>query len=310
MRRARLIFGLVLVLLIGVSSVLYSQKKKQEGTPPTLENVAYGPHERNVLDFWKAKSEGPAPVLIFIHGGGFVGGDKKSIRGSAVLEGCLKNGVSFASINYRFRTTTPMQEIMRDAARAVQFIRHNAKAWNVDIKRIASHGSSAGAGTSLWLAFHDDLADPDNKDPILRQSTRIVAAGARNTQFTYDFEQWESVLGVSIYDFYPADPRVYGLKTMDEVETERGKRLRADVDMRGLVTKDDPPVFLFCSQAGGKITKRGHFLHHPKHSIAIKDKCDAEGVGAVLYLSKEGSPPPGGVNKAQLAFFLKHLGVE
>jgi acetyl esterase/lipase len=43
----------------------------QEVAPkPTFENVSYGPHERNVLDFYQAKSEKPTPVLFFIHGGG------------------------------------------------------------------------------------------------------------------------------------------------------------------------------------------------------------------------------------------------
>jgi len=311
MFRGRLFAVVILALIVGSSSVIYSQnQKKKKGPPPTLVNVAYGPHERNVLDFWKVESDQPTPVLIFIHGGGFVGGDKSSIRGSAVLKGALKKGVSFAAINYRFRRTTPIQNIMRDAARAVQFIRHNAKEWNVDTQRIASYGGSAGAGTSLWLAFHDDLADPENEDPVLRQSTRIVAAGARNTQFTYDVAQWDAVLGVPVSQFHPEDPSFYGLESMDEIDTDKGKSIRADVDMRGLITKDDPPVFLFCSQANKVPKTRGQINHHPKHSIAIKERCDEIGVDAVMYLSKAGSPPPGGANKVQLAFFLKHLGVE
>ena len=44
--------------------------------PPTFADVPYGPHARNVLDFWQAKSERPTPVVVFIHGGGFTSGDK------------------------------------------------------------------------------------------------------------------------------------------------------------------------------------------------------------------------------------------
>jgi acetyl esterase/lipase len=44
--------------------------------PPTFENVRYGPHERHVLDFWQARSGRPTPVLVSIHGGGFVAGNK------------------------------------------------------------------------------------------------------------------------------------------------------------------------------------------------------------------------------------------
>ena len=298
-------------ILIGTTGV-YAQDAERKGTPPTLENVAYGPYERNVLDFWRAESDAPAPVLIFIHGGGFASGNKRRVRGNVVVETCLEKGVSFAAINYRFKNTAPIQDILRDAARAVQFIRYNAEAWHVDPERIASYGGSAGAGTSMWLAFHDDLADPDSEDPVLRQSSRIVAAGSLNGQFSYDFFQWESVLGLPAENFYSENTGVafYGLATFDEAETEKGKRIRADVDMRGLITKDDPPVFLFCSQRGGVPQNRGHYVHHPKHSIVIKERCDETGVEVEMYLPKMGSPPPGNTNQAMLAFFFKHLKVE
>ncbi len=297
----------IIVILTAATTGVYAQQK---GTPPTFENVAYGPHERNVLDFWQAASDAPAPVLIYIHGGGFVSGDKTGIRNNAIVEACLEKGVSFAAINYRFRTVAPIQDILRDAARAVQFIRHNAKAWHVDPECIASYGGSAGAGTSLWLAFHDDLADSGSEDPVLRHSSRLVAAGSRNGQFSYDVLQWGAVLGVPAEKFYPNDPTFYGLASYDEVETEKGRQIRADVDMRGLITKDDPPVFLFSSHEDGMPQTRGHYVHHPKHAIAIKERCDEMGVEAGLYLSKAGSPPPGGVNEAMLTFFFRHLGVK
>ena len=79
--------------------------------------------------------------------------------------------------------------------------------------------------------------------------------------------------------------------------------------MRGLITSDDPPVFLFCSHAGGVPQNRGHYVHHPKHAIAIKERCDEAGVEVEMYLPKMGSPPPGNTNQAMLAFFFKHLNV-
>lgn len=60
---------------------------KPKVPPPTFENVKYGPHERNVLDFWQAKSEQPTPVLVSIHGGGFVQGNKSV--GPFILKDCL-----------------------------------------------------------------------------------------------------------------------------------------------------------------------------------------------------------------------------
>ena len=66
---------------------------------PTLENVHYGDHERQVLDFYQAKSTRPTPLLFYIHGGGWVRGDKANPDGA---KECLAGGISVVSINYRY----------------------------------------------------------------------------------------------------------------------------------------------------------------------------------------------------------------
>lgn len=149
---------------------------------PTRANVSYGRDARNVLDFWAASSDRRTPVVVYIHGGGFVSGDKSGIRNDRIIQQCLDAGVSFVAINYRYMfAAVPLPAVLRDSARAVQLIRANAEAWNVEKTRVAAYGSSAGAGTALWLAFHDDLADPQSEDRVLRESTRLVCAGAIQT---------------------------------------------------------------------------------------------------------------------------------
>ncbi len=274
------------------------------GTAPTHENVSYGPHERNVLDFWKAKAEGPAPVVVFIHGGGFVGGDKSKCRKDPNLKACLDAGVHFASINYRFREHAPIQDILRDAARAIQFIRHKASEWNVDKARIAAYGGSAGAGTSLWLGSHDDLADPASEDPVLRESSRLVAAGCQGTQATYDLTRWEEFLGPPKPEWLKSPdegPAFYHLKTKEDQETPEGKKILADCDMLGLLSKDDAPVYTYNTMPGGEIRDRGHYLHHPNHALAIKKRCDEVGVECVV------GTEPGSVKL--IDFLFRHLGV-
>ncbi len=70
--------------------------------PPTLANVRYGTHERNVLDFWRAESAHPTPLLFFIHGGGWMAGDKSRIQSLVKVEALLAAGISVVSINYRY----------------------------------------------------------------------------------------------------------------------------------------------------------------------------------------------------------------
>lgn len=265
---------------------------------PTREDVRYGAHGRNVLDFWQAKSEGPTPVVIYIHGGGFVSGDKSGIRRDRIVRECLEAGVSFAAINYRFLAPdAPLPDILRDCARAVQFIRSKAADWNIDQARIASYGSSAGAGTSLWLAFHDDLADPQNADPVLRESTRLVCAGSIQGQFTYDFPQWTEVFGEEAIRRFGGryqSPQLIGLATREELHGPAGRKIRADCDMRGLISRDDPPVFLSATLPDLALTNSNQFLHHPKHTQLLYERCREVGVPAIAIIPALDIKPPNG----------------
>jgi acetyl esterase/lipase len=224
--------------------------------PPTFANVAYGPHPRQVLDFWPARSDRPTPVVFHIHGGGWVNGDKANVGG---LERYLAAGISVVSINYRFVTQAieagikpPVQWPLDDAARALQFVRSKAREWNLDKTRIAATGGSAGACSSLYLAFHADFADPSNSDPIARESTRLLCAAVNIAQTTLDPQQmieWtpNSKYGGHAFGFMP-DPK--DLKTRD---TQFAPFLAARAELLPWIkkyspwehaSKDDPPIYL------------------------------------------------------------------
>lgn len=274
--------------------------------PPTFEDVSYGPHERNVLDLWQAKSETPAPLVVFIHGGGFINGDKSKIRSNAAVRTCLAQGVSFASINYRFREHAAIPEILRDAARAIQFIRSRAKEWNIDPDRIAAYGGSAGAGTSLWLAVHDDLAEPSSDDPIRRQSSRLAAAGMLNGQASYDLRDWEKVIGPAPYKRSDAEfLQFYGFASLSDAEKSEADARMKDCSMISLITADDPPIVAACSLPDGDFKDRGHYVHHPKHATAIGEKCKQERVECLVLLNEGGTE--GNHEKEVVNFLIEKL---
>lgn len=68
---------------------------------PTLSEVAYGKHQRHVLDFWKAESDQPTPLVFVIHGGGWKGGSKERLSRFVDAAALLKAGISVVAINYR-----------------------------------------------------------------------------------------------------------------------------------------------------------------------------------------------------------------
>jgi acetyl esterase/lipase len=124
---------------------------------PTLADVPYGPHPKQVLHFWKAASDEPAPLLFFIHGGGWVAGDRMSGL-AGLLPEFLKAGISVVSVEYRFIAEAvaegvqpPVKVPLHDAARALQFVRSKAAEWNLDKTRIGASGGSAGAVQSYLI---------------------------------------------------------------------------------------------------------------------------------------------------------------
>jgi len=279
-----------------VSKDLYSRQ---------MMNIKYGTHERNLIDLWVAKSDKPTPLMIFIHGGGFKGGDKS--KGYRYIQEFLKNGISFASINYRFITKNGIMDCLNDSKRAMQFLRYKASEFNLNKTKFALMGSSAGAGTSFWLAFTDDMANPQSEDPVERESTRVSAAVGFGTQCSYDFERWQKVMDIK-GKRDPSDTLpFYGFKHLDQLETKEGKALIDSLDMIDLLSKDDPPFYVQNPQAGGPvdISNKNHLYHHANHAKALKERALKVGVEHLCNAPKIGiidSP-----NKDFMGFVVKQF---
>jgi acetyl esterase/lipase len=229
-------------------------KRKVDRPIPTHADVAYGEHARHKLDFWQAKSDTPTPIVVLIHGGGWSGGDKTNY-GTGSIKPFLDAGISVAAINYRFiaqgikdKVVPPVKAPLHDAARAVQFLRSRAKEWNIDKTRVGATGGSAGACTSLWLAFHPDLADPKSDDPVARESTRLQAVAVGGAQTSLDPKQvreWmpNANYGAHAFGYLP----IKGSKApLDRAIEDYDKILPwiKEYSPYALVTKDAPPVLL------------------------------------------------------------------
>lgn len=249
---------------------------------PDVRDARYGPHERNVLDLWKARSEHPTPLVVFIHGGGFRAGDKSNLS-RVLLSHCLDAGFSVAAINYRLSHQAPFPAPMHDGARAIQFLRTKASEWNLDPARIAATGGSAGAGISLWMGFHDDMADPSSADPVARQSTRLACMGVVGAQSSYDPRFIRKHIGGRAHE-HPALLPFYGLKA-DEVESPRAIAMYEAASAINHTSAGDPPVFLYYQESKDPLpddAKPGQGIHHPNFGVVLKEKLDALKVECVL----------------------------
>ena len=252
---------------------------------PTKANIPYGPHPKQVLDFWKASPNTTGdPVVFYIHGGGWRGGDRTHV--SSILKPMLEAGISVVSISYRFipeaeadKLDPPVKGPMRDAARALQTIRSHADEWGIDKRRIVAAGFSAGACTSLWLAFHDDLADPQSADPVSRESTRVLAAAVGGAQTSLDplqIKNWIPNIGYGGHAF--------GFASFSEFLASREKIVPwiEEYSPYGLVTPDDPPVHLWYRRAPAVGQQQQDPTHSANFGVKLKEQMDAKGVQCEL----------------------------
>jgi acetyl esterase len=287
-----------------VLNVAHAQKAPRGSAKPKpdIANEHYGPHERNVLDLWKAKSETPTPLVVFIHGGGFRAGSKEGISPS--LFALLDKGISIMAINYRFSPEVTFPAHYMDSARSIQYARQHAKEWNIDPKRIGATGGSAGAGTSLWIGFHDDMADPKSEDPVLRESTRLSCMAVFGAQCTYDpitITEWIGEAAAR----HPALEGFYGLK-WDQYQTPEAREMFKKAAAITYLTKDDPPVYAFYSEPRGPLpadAKPGQGIHHINFGIKLKEQMDKLGIECTIRHADEKA----NVSQETNEFFVKHL---
>lgn len=282
-----------------------NQKQTSYPVKPTFADVKYGEFDRNTLDFWQADTQKLAPLLVYVHGGGFTSGSKEKLAQRGIIEKALKNGMHCASINYRYTykseadhsdaQKTSMAGSFLDGARAIQFLKHKASEWKIDKDKIIVFGSSAGGGIALFIGFYDDLADPTSEDVVLRESSSVFGIAHMFSQPTYNFEKWHEILGYKPDDVQKVLKQTkagvpqyvkLGFKREEGLKTETGKKYLSMIDMTEHADSDDPPVFIFNGGKNEKPTNHGQVVHHPRLSIYLDEVCKKNGIDSKLVLNK------------------------
>lgn len=129
-----------------------------------------------ILDLWyPEEGEGPYPLVILFHGGGFGTGHKRSFYISSMAQP-VTQGYAVATVEYRLyhEATWPAQLI--DSKAAVRYLRANAKELNLDPERFAVWGNSAGGCATQLLALTPDDPDMDDLSVGVEASSRVQAA--------------------------------------------------------------------------------------------------------------------------------------
>ena len=120
--------------------------------------------------YWPEEGDGPFPVIVSIHGGAFMGGDKRDVQLTPMLES-LKRDYVLIGVNYRMSGEAIFPALIHDVKAAIRWIRANAENYLFDPKRIATWGGSAGGylslmmGVSTWASELEDLTLGNPEQP-------------------------------------------------------------------------------------------------------------------------------------------------
>jgi len=254
--------------------------------PLTRTNISYGPDPRQRLDFSHPGGEAAAPLVIFIHGGGWLRGDKQRLPAEGDRARLLAAGIAVATINYRLTPDHPLPVPIDDAARAIQFLRHHASSYGIDSGRIALAGNSAGGCTALYLGCASDRADPDAPDPVARESTRVRAVYATHAQTFLDPARLLRFIGPGALK-HPMTWTAVAASSPetlleDEAAAERLRRF-SPIDH---LSAGDPAVYFFYNRPPTLPAEDADTgIHSPEfaHRFAAR----AQEVGVPCYLSSE-----------------------
>jgi len=241
---------------------------------PSLKNIKYGPHERNLMDIYLPESADgtPATMFLYIHGGGWTSGDKE---GGAVWSHIIvQEGFALVSMNYRFidpsgNGSVSCEDILDDIHGAIEYLKNNAQAYGIDISGMAIGGYSAGGHLALLYSYSRESPIP----------IKLVVSEAGLTDFT-DPELYSE--GVSFLGGPSAAAAI--------VNALAGTNYSL-ADLRD-VSKDKPelkaisPIFFVTQDSEIPYTILKHGVHDNiipiSESIGLKERIESRGSVCVL----------------------------
>jgi acetyl esterase/lipase len=225
---------LALLVLLGATVQGFSQPKEAPKGPKLPEgitanrDVAYGTHERQKLDVYIPKGDGPFPLILWVHGGGWEGGSKDS---AGPVVNMLARGYAVASTNYRLSRHAPFPAQIHDVKGTVRYLRANAKKYKIDPDRFGVAGGSAGGHLVALLGTSGDDKDLEGDVGPKDVSSRV--------QCVIDFFGPTDLLKLS-----PANAKENPVTRLLGGPTTDKRELAVSANPITYVSKDDPPFLI------------------------------------------------------------------
>lgn len=125
-------------------------------------DISYSDHERHVFDLYRPDTPSPPPVVVYFHGGGFLQGDKTD-GGDARLRPVAERGVAVVAANYRLAPAATFPAQVLDAKAVVAYVRGHGEKWDLDVRKVATWGASAGGYLATMVGLGADVPDEEQQ---------------------------------------------------------------------------------------------------------------------------------------------------
>ncbi len=204
----------------------------------------------------------PAPVALYVHGGGWRAGDKSRGEGIKDIPELVGRGYLVAAVNYRLAPRYRFPAQIEDVKCAVRYLRANAASYNLDPNRIGAWGGSAGGNLVALLGVADPGAGLEGTDGCVEQSSRVQAV--------VDMFGPTDLTANGFYALHESIFReVFGATSPQDPALARASPVR-------YVSKDSPPFLILQGD-------RDHMVP-PNQSQELYDRLTAAGVLARLVV--------------------------
>jgi acetyl esterase/lipase len=229
-------------MILAFTSVGLAQEKgkKQKAAPPAVpEGVIYdadvesgrGGETTLHLDIARPKkADRPLPCVVFIHGGGWRGGNYK-VHVPQILD-FAKRGFVAATIQYRLAPAARWPAQIEDVKCGVRYLRANADKYNIDKQRVGAIGFSAGAHLSMLLGTMDKSAGLEGEGGHAGESSKVQAVVSYFGPTDLTQKDFPANVNMMIYDFLGGLPE-------DKPEFFKAASPVTHID------KDDAPILHF-----------------------------------------------------------------
>jgi acetyl esterase/lipase len=209
--------------------------------------VGYRPLQ---LDLWVPDTGRPAPLVVYVHGGGFMFGDRRylpeTLRPDQLFEALVAAGLAVATIDYRHALEAPFPAQLHDAKAAVRYLRAFADDLGISTERVGAMGESAGGHIVAALGLTGHRADLEGTHGVVGPSSAVDVV-----------VDWYGVSDLTTMPRHTLPPEVAAklppeLVTPPEDQLTRGLEGDAFADASPIthVTPDAPPFLLVHGTAG------------------------------------------------------------